>query len=117
MKDKENEGIEMKKNEVKICWSEIGNVPVILDSESITSLKEVAKDLRPVFLQEKWLLLNLFSDKLTTDFLKKSVWATKQNRYIVDGEMIEIVATSRFKTMSQEELENLRANVLKFSIT
>ncbi|MEG1935412.1 MAG: HAD-IA family hydrolase, partial [Rikenellaceae bacterium] len=50
--------------------------------------EEIAKDLRPVFLQEKWLLINLFPEKLEIDFLDKSVWATKQNRYIVDGKMI-----------------------------
>ncbi|MGL5936100.1 MAG: phosphoadenosine phosphosulfate reductase family protein [Cetobacterium sp.] len=107
----------MKKKETLIYWNEVENVPVILEEGVATSLKEVAKDLRPVFLQEKWLLLNLFSDKLNSEFLKKSVWATKQNRYIVDGEMLGIVATSRFKQITKDELEELRKNVLKFEIT
>ncbi|MGL5982583.1 MAG: phosphoadenosine phosphosulfate reductase family protein [Cetobacterium sp.] len=107
----------MIKEDIKICWDEIENVPIILNESIVTTLKEVAKDLRPVFLQEKWLILNLFFEKLDEDFLKKSVWATKQNRYIVDGEMIDIVATSKFKRMSGEELENLRENVLKFCLT
>lgn len=107
----------MEKKEVKICWNEIDNVPVILEEGVTSSLKEVAKDLRPVFLQEKWLLMNLFPDRLDDKFLKKSVWATKQNRYIVDGEMVDLIATSKFKKMTQSEIENLRKEVMKFSIT
>ncbi|MGL4934529.1 MAG: phosphoadenosine phosphosulfate reductase family protein, partial [Cetobacterium sp.] len=111
------EDIKMEKKDVKICWNEIDNVPVILEEGMTSSLKEIAKDLRPVFLQEKWLLMNLFLDKLDDKFLKKSVWATKQNRYIVDGEMVDLIATSKFKKMTQSEIENLRKEVMKFSIT
>lgn len=107
----------MEKKDVKICWNEIDNVPLILEEGMTSSLKEIAKDLRPVFLQEKWLLMNLFLDKLDDKFLKKSVWATKQNRYIVDGEMVDLIATSKFKKMTQSEIENLRKKVMKFSIT
>lgn len=107
----------MEKKDVKICWNEIDNVPIILEEGVTSSLKEVAKDLRPVFLQEKWLLMNLFPDRLDDKFLKKSVWATKQNRYIVDGEMVDLIATSKFKKMTQSEIENLRKEVMKFSIT
>ncbi|WP_294094037.1 phosphoadenosine phosphosulfate reductase family protein [uncultured Cetobacterium sp.] len=107
----------MEKKEVKICWNEIDNVPVILEEGVTSSLKEIAKDLRPVFLQEKWLLMNLFPDRLDDKFLKKSVWATKQNRYIVNGEMVGLIATSKFKKMTQSEIENLRKEVMKFSIT
>lgn len=107
----------MEKKDVKICWNEIDNVPVILEEGMTSSLKEIAKDLRPVFLQEKWLLMNLFLDKLDDKFLKKSVWATKQNRYIVNGEMVDLIATSKFKKMTQSEIENLRKEVMKFSIT
>lgn len=107
----------MEKKDVKICWNEIDNIPVILEEGMTSSLKEIAKDLRPVFLQEKWLLMNLFLDKLDDKFLKKSVWATKQNRYIVDGEMVDLIATSKFKKMTQSEIENLRKEVMKFSMT
>lgn len=107
----------MEKKEVKICWNEIDNVPVILEEGVTSSFKEVAKDLRPVFLQEKWLLINLFPDRLDDKFLKKSVWATKQNRYIVDGEMLDLIATSKFKKMTQAEIEELRERVMRFSIT
>ncbi|MGL5427268.1 MAG: phosphoadenosine phosphosulfate reductase family protein, partial [Cetobacterium sp.] len=41
----------------------------------------------------------------------------KQNRYIVDGEMVDLIATSKFKKMTQSEIENLRKEVMKFSIT
>ena len=107
----------MNKKNIRIYWNEIDNVPVILEEGVTSSLKEVAKDLRPVFLQEKWLLMNLFPDRLDDKFLKKSVWATKQNRYIVDGEMVDLIATSKFKKMTQSEIENLRKEVMKFSIT
>lgn len=104
----------MKKEDLKIYWDFEKNVPLILKENN--DLLEVAKDLRPVFLQEKWLLVNLFSEKLDNTFLEKSVWATKQNRYIVDGKMINIVPTSRFKDMNRDELEKIRKNILEFSI-
>lgn len=106
----------MKNEDVKIYWDPNKNVPLILDSYN-KEYGEIAKDLRPVFLQEKWLLINLFPEKLEIDFLDKSVWATKQNRYIVDGKMISIIPTSKFKGMNQEELNEIREKILQFSIT
>lgn len=106
----------MKNEDIKIYWDSNKNVPLILDSYN-KEYEEIAKDLRPVFLQEKWLLINLFPEKLEIDFLDKSVWATKQNRYIVDGKMISIIPTSKFKGMNQEELNEIREKILQFSIT
>lgn len=106
----------MKNQDIKIYWDSSKNVPLILDSYN-KEYEEIAKDLRPVFLQEKWLLINLFSEELKIDFLDKSVWATKQNRYIVDGKMISIVPTSKFKGMNQQELNKIREKILQFSIT
>ena len=106
----------MKNEDIKIYWDSNKNVPLILDSYN-KEHKEIAKDLRPVFLQEKWLLINLFPEKLKIDFLDKSVWATKQNRYIVDGKMISIVPTSKFKGMNHQELNEIREKILQFSIT
>ena len=106
----------MKNEDIKIYWDSSKNVPLILDSYN-KEYEEIAKDLRPVFLQEKWLLINLFPEKLEIDFLDKSVWATKQNRYIVDGKMISIVPTSKFKGMNQQELNKIREKILQFSIT
>ncbi|MDX8335216.1 phosphoadenosine phosphosulfate reductase domain-containing protein [Candidatus Cetobacterium colombiensis] len=105
----------MKNEDLKMYWDFEKNVPLILEENS--DFLEVAKDLRPVFLQEKWLLINLFPQKLDNNFLEKSVWATKQNRYIVDGKMIDVIPTSKFKSMKQDELENVRKNILEFSIT
>ncbi|MCQ8211202.1 phosphoadenosine phosphosulfate reductase family protein [Cetobacterium somerae] len=105
----------MKNEDLKMYWDFEKNIPLILEENN--DFLEVAKDLRPVFLQEKWLLINLFSQKLDNNFLGKSVWATKQNRYIVDGKMIDVVPTSKFKSMKQDELENVRKNILSFSIT
>lgn len=106
----------MKNQDIKIYWDSSKNVPLILDSYN-KEYEEIAKDLRPVFLQEKWLLINLFPEELKIDFLDKSVWATKQNRYIVDGKMISIVPTSKFKGMNQQELNKIREKILQFSIT
>lgn len=106
----------MKNQDIKIYWDSNKNVPLILDSYN-KEYEEIAKDLRPVFLQEKWLLINLFPEELKIDFLDKSVWATKQNRYIVDGKMISIVPTSKFKGMNQQELNKIREKILQFSIT
>ena len=106
----------MKNEDIKIYWDSNKNVPLILDSYN-KEHEEIAKDLRPVFLQEKWLLINLFPEKLKIDFLDKSVWATKQNRYIVDGKMISIVPTSKFKGMNQQELNEIRGKILQFAIT
>lgn len=106
----------MKNEDIKIYWDSNKNVPLILDNYN-KEHEEIAKDLRPVFLQEKWLLINLFPEKLKIDFLDKSVWATKQNRYIVDGQMISIVPTSKFKGMNQQELNEIRGKILQFSIT
>ncbi|MEG0514600.1 MAG: phosphoadenosine phosphosulfate reductase family protein [Cetobacterium sp.] len=106
----------MKNEDIKIYWDPNKNIPLILDSYN-KEYEEIAKDLRPVFLQEKWLLINLFPEKLEIDFLDKSVWATKQNRYIVDGKMISIIPTSKFKGMNQEELNEIREKILQFSIT
>ncbi|MBM6876404.1 hypothetical protein, partial [Fusobacterium mortiferum] len=77
----------MKSKKLKIYWDFENNVPLILDKSD--KFLEIAKDLRPVFLQEKWLLINLFSDRIGKEIFKKSVWATKQNRYIVDGELLD----------------------------
>ena len=106
----------MKNQDIKIYWDSSKNVPLILDSYN-KEYEEIAKDLRPVFLQEKWLLINLFPEELKIDFLDKSVWATKQNRYIVDGKMISIVPTSKFKGMNQQELNEIRGKILQFAIT
>lgn len=106
----------MKNEDIKIYWDSNKNVPLILDSYN-KEHEKIAKDLRPVFLQEKWLLINLFPEKLKIDFLDKSVWATKQNRYIVDGKMISIVPTSKFKGMNQQELNEIRGKILQFAIT
>lgn len=105
----------MKSKKLKIYWDFENNVPLILDKSD--KFLEIAKDLRPVFLQEKWLLINLFSDRIGKEIFKKSVWATKQNRYIVDGELLDILPIGKFKELTESEIKKLRKNILKFSIT
>lgn len=105
----------MKSKKLKIYWDFENNVPLILDKSD--KFLEIAKDLRPVFLQEKWLLINLFSDRIGKEIFKKSVWATKQNRYIVDGELLDISPIGKFKELTESEIKKLKKNILKFSIT
>lgn len=48
----------------------------------------LAKDIRPVFPEER-LLLEIIKEKQPNEFVKKSVWAEK-NKYFVDGEAFTI---------------------------
>lgn len=103
----------MKNKDLKIYWDSKNNIPLILENSN--EFVEVAKDLRPVFLQEKWFLINLFPERLGREIFKKSVWATKQNRYIVDGEMLDLFPLARFRELNDKQIEEFRENVLKFS--
>lgn len=80
--------------ENRVYWNKFLNIPVILDPDKdikrITSekLEEVGNDLRPVFLQEKHLIKELFGwDK---EIYLKSVWCTKSGRYYIDGKLENI---------------------------
>lgn len=103
----------MRNNNLKIFWDNQNNIPLILENSN--EFVEIAKDLRPVFLEEKWFLINLFSDRLGQDILTKSIWATKQNRYIIDGKMVDLFPLVRFRKLNKEQIDELRENILKFS--
>lgn len=79
----------MKQRELGIYWNKNLNIPMILDKKinfrriKSEDLYEVATDLRPVFLEEKHLIKEVF--KLSKDIYFQSVWCSKQGRYIIDG--------------------------------
>lgn len=111
----------MKNQSTQIYWDIEKNIPLILDEikDNIfikkNNLEEVAKDLRPVFLEEKWLLLNLFPEKFQEDIFQKSIWATKQNKYIVDGKLLNISPSKR--GLSLKNINEFRDKILSFQVT
>jgi phosphoadenosine phosphosulfate reductase len=104
-----------------IYWDIEKNVPKILkDSENKNSIEEkkyryVATDLRPVFVEEKHLLLNMFPEIFDEDIYDSSIWATKLNRYIIDGKVMNIKVNSRAKEiMNSGNLDIFRKKVIEF---
>ncbi|WP_320046568.1 phosphoadenosine phosphosulfate reductase family protein [uncultured Ilyobacter sp.] len=77
----------------KIYWNYKKNVPVIADKDSDNmkikrdELKYLTSDIRPVFIQEKHLIKELFG--LEDSVYYSSVWCSKQGKYIVDGKMLK----------------------------
>ncbi len=96
-----------------VYWDKEKNVPKIIDdSQNKSSLDNtqymyVATDLRPVFLEEKYLLLKMFSEVFDETMYESSMWATKLNRYIINGTPIEIKVNQRAKEiMGIEKFRN-----------
>lgn len=102
-----------------IFWDGTSNVPVILD-KNLDSLRikreeliEIAQDLRPVFMEEKHLMKLIFN--LDSDIYFKSIWCTKQGRYIIDGTPYK---ESIIKKIGEiDDFENFRKLVLDFEKT
>lgn len=74
---------------IEIFWDTNLNSPIIFESKDISpgskkSRKYMAKDLRPVFLEEKYLLYQIIPE-VTEDVLYKSVWYSSANSYFIDG--------------------------------
>ena len=106
----------MAKRNWGIYWDYEKNIPIILEKNlqdrDIKSKKllEIAQDLRPVFLEEKHLLKNLFN--LEDDIYYKSVWCTKQGRYIIDGTPFKESIVKRINNLSN--FDEFRIKVLDF---
>lgn len=106
----------MAKKEWGIYWNNLKNIPIILDKNTedvkikAENLIEVAQDLRPVFLEEKHLLKKMFN--LQDEIYYKSVWCTKQGRYVIDG--VPLKESMVKKINSLENFEALRTEVLEF---
>lgn len=108
----------MNKKEWGIFWNELKNIPVILEKKTLNiknniDLKEIAQDLRPVFLEEKHLLKKMFD--LSGDIYYQSVWCTKQGRYIIDGVPFKESVVKRINSL--DDFESFREKVLEFEKT
>lgn len=99
----------MEKNykNYNMFWDKKYNVPRILDKEKdkmfiqSNDYKYMATDLRPVFLEEKLLLLNMFPKIFDEKIFSSSVWANKLNRYIVDGVAKNLKVNHRAKELRE----------------
>ncbi len=106
----------MAKRNWGIYWDYEKNIPIILEKNlqdrdiKPKKLLEIAQDLRPVFLEEKHLLKNLFN--LEDDIYYKSVWCTKQGRYIIDGTPFKESIVKRINNLSN--FDEFRIKVLDF---
>ncbi|MGL5368545.1 MAG: phosphoadenosine phosphosulfate reductase family protein, partial [Cetobacterium somerae] len=108
----------MNKKEWGIFWNKLKNIPIILEKKTLNiknniDLEEIAQDLRPVFLEEKHLLKNMFG--LSGDIYYQSVWCTKQGRYIIDGVPFKESVVKRINSL--DDFESFREKVLEFEKT
>jgi len=105
--------------EFKIYWNEEEKVPVIVDEEmdgiriKNENLRYIAPDFRPVFLEEKHLIKELFN--LDDDVYGSSVWCTKQGKYIINGERLKKSAIKEAKNI--DNIESFRSKILSFKKT
>ena len=85
---------------VEIFWDQELNTPVIVQNKDVSTIstnstKYMAKDLRPVFLEEKYLLSQIIPE-VTEDVLYKSVWYGSGNSYFIDGVKLKESIYKRF---------------------
>lgn len=82
---------------IKIYWCKHCNTPIIQTVNQIDKgicpicgkkIKYLAKDLRPVFPEER-LLLEILLDKKINEYIESSVWAVN-SRYYIDGKSLLI---------------------------
>lgn len=109
----------MELDNYKIYWNNIKNVPMIINEEKDTLLiknKELiylTTDLRPVFLEEKHLIKNLFA--LDGSIYYKSVWCNKQGRYSINGKQIKNSVVQAMKNIIN--IDEFRNEILDFQKT
>ncbi len=90
------------KNRYSVYWSHKHRAPIVVDSlcNELARLGDLftymATDLRPVFLQEKFLLQQICPEKFH-DCLTKSVWSDSSNSFFVDGQKIRISINNEIK--------------------
>lgn len=101
--------------ENKIYWDNEKNVPLILneerDNRKIKNLKEITSDLRPVFLEEKHLIKELFG--LDEKIYLQSVWCNKNGRYLIDG----VLKRYSYKTYIQKikNIDEFRERIISYT--
>ena len=97
---------------VEVYWCRHCNIPIIKYENDLTKAqcslcnnktKYIAKDLRPVFPEER-LLLELLLDKPLA-FINSSVWANN-NRYYIDGKSMTITS-KHYKKYSEEYIHKM----------
>lgn len=109
----------MQLDNYKIYWNNIKNVPIIINEDKDTlliknnELTYLTKDLRPVFLEEKHLMKNIFS--LDDSIYCKSVWCSKQGRYYVDGKPLKNSIVKAIKEI--KDMDSFRKKILDFQKT
>ena len=74
---------------IEIFWDQELKTPIIVNDKDTTTLSKIntkymAKDLRPVFIEEKYLLSQIIPE-ISEDVLFKSVWFSSSNSYFIDG--------------------------------
>ncbi|MDP0505977.1 MAG: phosphoadenosine phosphosulfate reductase family protein [Fusobacterium sp. JB019] len=105
--------------EFKVYWNSKEKVPIIIDERTdnikikTDNLEYLTTDLRPVFLEEKHLIKELFS--LEESIYESSVWCTKLGKYIIDGGWLK---KSYIKAMKEiKSIEELRIKIFSFEKT
>lgn len=102
---------------IEIYWCDKCNIPIIRsmgdeDDKSCPvcgqKIHKIAKDMRPVFPEER-LLLELLLKKKPYSLVKNSVWASG-SRYFIDGKPL-VLGNSIYKDADTDELSR---NVLEF---
>ncbi len=99
-------GIKMNNSFEKIYWNSDKNIPLIVntenDSDIIKKYKYLTTDIRPVFLEEKHLLLELMPE-LTEKIYFQSVWANKQGKYFIDGKVVKGSVIEKSKDIENKD--------------
>lgn len=70
---------------IKVFWDEILETPIIIDHKDSRvnvdkNLRYIGTDLRPVFIEEKYLLYKIIPE-VTEEVLNKAVWYSSANAY------------------------------------
>lgn len=100
---------------IKVFWDEILETPIIIDHKDSRvnvdkNLRYIGTDLRPVFIEEKYLLYKIIPE-VTEEVLNKAVWYSSANAYFIDGIKLNESVYQRFLDC---DLFNLSKDVREF---
>ena len=94
------------KNRYCVFWNEDVYAPVITDrflGEAPSSWTYMATDVRPVFLQEKYLLSLICPEHFARCF-ESSVWADSSNNFFMDGKKIRLSMNKLLREADKDEI-------------
>jgi len=106
---------------IEVYWCDSCKIPVIkqvndVHKEDCTccgrKMRYLAKDIRPVFPEER-LLMELLMKKEPNTFVKSSVWASTGSRYYIDGKSKSIPG----KVYAESDTEQLAKVIAKYAET